>query len=55
MSPAPEAKGLGPRSNPRWIRWALSGLAVLATLGVFALYQRPDFLVMLADQAWACF
>ena len=30
-------------------------LAVAATLGVFALYLRPDFLVTLADQIWACF
>lgn len=29
--------------------------AIAAPLGVFALYTRPDFLVMLADQLWACF
>jgi hypothetical protein len=29
--------------------------AVLACLGVFALYTRPDFLVSLANQVWACF
>ena len=29
--------------------------AVAALLGVFALYTRPDFLVVLADQLWACF
>jgi hypothetical protein len=29
--------------------------AVLACLGVFALYTRPDFLVALANQIWACF
>jgi hypothetical protein len=29
--------------------------AVLACLGVFALYTRPDFLVTLANQVWACF
>ena len=29
--------------------------AVLACLGVFALYTRPDFLVSLANQLWACF
>lgn len=27
-------------------------LALLATL---ALYQRPDFLLQLADQVWSCF
>ena len=30
-----------------------AALAVLA--GVFALYTRPEFLVTLADQLWACF
>jgi hypothetical protein len=29
--------------------------AVAGLLGVFALYTRPDFLVTLADQIWACF
>jgi len=24
-------------------------------LGTLALYQRPDFLVNLADQLWSCF
>jgi hypothetical protein len=32
--------------------WAL---AITASLGVFALYTRPDFLVTLANQVWACF
>jgi hypothetical protein len=26
-----------------------------ALLAVFALYTRPDFLVTLANQVWACF
>lgn len=30
-------------------------LAVLATLSVFAMYLRPEFLLTLADQIWACF
>ena len=30
-------------------------LAIAATLAVFALYTRPAFLVMMADQIWACF
>ena len=34
---------------------ALYLLAVAAVLGVFALYLRPDFLLTLADQLWACF
>lgn len=32
--------------------WAGVALALLATL---ALYNRPDFLVNLADQLWSCF
>jgi len=34
---------------------ALYALAIAATLGVFALYLRPEFLLTLADQIWACF
>ena len=30
-------------------------LAVAALLGVFTLYTRPEFLLTLADQVWACF
>lgn len=33
----------------------LYGAAVCLLLAVFALYTRPDFLVTLADQVWACF
>jgi hypothetical protein len=29
--------------------------AVVVLLGVFSLYIRPDFLVTLANQVWACF
>ena len=29
--------------------------ATVALLGVFALYAQPDFLVVLANQVWACF
>ncbi len=36
-------------------RLTLYALAILALLAVFALYTRPDFLVRLADQVWACF
>ena len=31
------------------------GTAVTVLLAVFALYTRPQFLVTLADQVWACF
>ncbi len=34
------------------IAWIAAGAVLLA---VFALYTRPDFLVTLADQIWACF
>ena len=30
-------------------------VALAALLAGFALYTRPDFLVTLADQIWACF
>lgn len=36
-------------------RAALYGAALAALLGVFALYQRPDFLLTLADRVWSCF
>lgn len=29
--------------------------ALLVLLAVFALYTQPEFMVMLADQVWACF
>jgi hypothetical protein len=31
------------------------GGALAVLLAVFALYTRPDFLVTLANQIWACF
>ena len=31
------------------------GGAVAALLAVFALYTRPEIMVTLADQIWACF
>ena len=40
---------------PRWLRWLAWGVAVVVCLGVFALYSVPEFMVMLADQVWACF
>jgi hypothetical protein len=30
-------------------------LVLAALAGVFALYTRPDFLITLANQVWACF
>ena len=40
------------KSAPRRL-WYLLALAALA--GVFVLYTRPDFLVQLSNQIWACF
>jgi len=34
------------------VLWAL---AIIASLAVFALYTRPDFLFTLASQVWGCF
>jgi hypothetical protein len=36
----------------RAVIWAAVAAGLLATL---ALYQRPDFLVNLANQIWSCF
>ncbi len=35
--------------------WCVALAALAALAGVFALYTRPEFLVSLADQLWACF
>lgn len=39
----------------RKLQIALTVLALVALAGVFALYTRPDFLVQLSNQIWACF
>lgn len=36
-------------------KFLLHAAAVAVLLGVFSLYMRPEFLVMLANQVWACF
>ena len=36
-------------------RITLWTLAIIASLAVFALYTRPDFMFTLANQVWACF
>jgi hypothetical protein len=33
----------------------LCALFIAVPLAVFAMYTRPNMLVMLADQLWACF
>ena len=37
----------------RHVLWLMLAIAALA--GVFALYTRPDFLLQLSNQIWACF
>ena len=36
-------------------RITLSVVVSACLLGVFYLYSRPDFLVQLSNQIWACF
>jgi len=36
----------------RLMGWTIS---VIVLLLVFALYTRPDFMVTVAEQVWACF
>ena len=33
----------------------LGAIAIAASLGVFSLYTRPEFLFTLANQVWGCF
>ncbi len=42
-------------TNPRVIRIAAWAGVAAASLAVLMLYTPPDFMVMLADQLWACF
>ncbi|CAN7360441.1 hypothetical protein LJR290_002075 [Variovorax sp. LjRoot290] len=44
-----------PNTRHHLVQAGWLGAAVLALLGVFALYTRPGFLVTLVDQIWACF
>ena len=40
------------KNSRKLLVWAV---AVAVSLGVFSLYVQPDFMVMLANQVWACF
>lgn len=43
-------------SGPARLRQALlAGLALAVLAGVGSLYTRPDFVVQMAEQLWACF
>lgn len=44
-----------PKPRLRALRWLGVAVAVLLCLAVFGLYTAPEFMVMLADQMWACF
>ena len=39
-------------STPRLLAWIA---ALLALAGAAMLYLQPDFMVLLAEQVWACF
>ncbi|GKS90497.1 MULTISPECIES: hypothetical protein [unclassified Acidovorax] len=43
----------GPARVRRAWAWGAAGAVLLAA--VFLLYAEPDFVVMMADQLWACF
>ncbi len=39
----------------RWVKFTAHALAVAASLAVFLAYTRPEFMVEMANQIWACF
>lgn len=43
------------RTSSRVKRIGFSVVIAVGLIGVFYLYSRPDFLVLLANQVWACF
>ena len=43
------------RIDPRLAKGGAYAGAVMLLLAVFVLYTRPEFLVALSDQIWACF
>ncbi|WP_309275491.1 hypothetical protein [Comamonas sp.] len=42
-------------SLKRWQHTVIWAAVLAVLLAVFALYLRPDFMLTLADQVWACF
>lgn len=36
-------------------RLGIAALAAALLAGVFLMYTRPDFMVQMANQVWACF
>ncbi|WP_369642918.1 hypothetical protein [Acidovorax sp. A79] len=56
MSTASSAPSTSPgHGMPRAWRWLAWTVAMVLCLAVFGMYTVPDFMVMLADQMWACF
>ncbi|GKS75837.1 hypothetical protein AVME950_13095 [Acidovorax sp. SUPP950] len=51
-SPGPARTARPARAHRAWA-WGAAGAVLLAA--VFLLYAEPDFVVMMADQLWACF
>lgn len=49
------ARTPSPNALPLWQRLLLWTVVLTVLLAVFALYTRPDFMLTLADQIWACF
>ncbi len=41
--------------KPAWRRILVWGCLAVVASGVVWLYQRPEMLIMLSDQLWACF
>ena len=41
--------------NPRARKLLAYAAAVAVLLGVFALYTRPELMITLSEQVWACF
>ena len=44
-----------PRAPRAWVGWAWRAAALLACVGVFLQYLRPDLTVDLANRLWSCF
>lgn len=44
-----------PRKRGTAFRLLVWAAVLVVLLAVFALYTAPDFMVMLANQLWACF
>jgi len=41
--------------HPSWRKLLAYAAAIAVLLGVFALYTRPELMVTISEQIWACF